>query len=109
LPEDKPVFGADQRSAWQTVQRSHAITNGVFVAATNRVGVEREGNAQIEFWGHSFVCDPYGRIIAQAGEDEELLIADCDLSLIEKARRGWPFLRDRRIDAYGGLTERFGR
>ena len=90
------------------MQRSHAIANGVFVVATNRVGVERAGDHSIEFWGHSFVCDPYGRVIAEAGHEEEVLIADCDLSLIEQARRGWPFLRDRRIDAYQGLGLRFG-
>lgn len=108
LPEDKPSFGPHQLSAWQTMQRSHAIANGVFVVATNRVGVERAGDHSIEFWGHSFVCDPYGRVIAEAGQEEEVLIADCDLSLIEQARRGWPFLRDRRIDAYQGLGLRFG-
>jgi N-carbamoylputrescine amidase len=108
LPEDKPSYGPHQLSAWQTMQRSHAIANGVFVVVTNRVGVERAGDHSIEFWGHSFVCDPYGRVIAEAGEGEEVLIADCDLSLIEQARRGWPFLRDRRIDAYQGLGLRFG-
>jgi N-carbamoylputrescine amidase len=92
-----------QRDAWQTMQRSHAIANGVFVAAINRVGTEND----LTFWGHSFVADPGGRIIAQAsGDKEEVLIADCDLSLIEKTRRGWPFLRDRRVDAYGGLLKR---
>jgi N-carbamoylputrescine amidase len=118
LPEDKPVHGKDQLAAWQTVQRSHAITNGVFVVVCNRVGVEsappREAahgaTAQapsIEFWGHSFIADPYGRVIAEAGESEAVLVADCDLRLIEQARRGWPFLRDRRIDAYRGLEQRF--
>jgi len=108
LPEDKPNHGADQLSAWQTMQRSHAIANGVFVVVANRVGTERSGDQSIEFWGNSFICDPYGRVIAQAGADATVLVADCDLGLIEKARRGWPFLRDRRIDAYGGLERRFG-
>ena len=108
LAEDKPTFGADQLNAWQTMQRSHAIANGVFVVVANRVGTERAGDHAIEFWGHSFVCDPYGRVIAQADERPGVLLADCDLGLIEQARRGWPFLRDRRIDAYGGIDRRFG-
>ncbi|MEY2933372.1 MAG: hypothetical protein RL033_4121 [Pseudomonadota bacterium] len=108
LPEDKPKYGPDQLNAWQTMQRSHAIANGVFVVVANRVGVERSGDQSIEFWGHSFIADPYGRVIAEAGEDPSVLVADCDLSLIETARRGWPFLRDRRIDAYGGIERRFG-
>jgi len=108
LPEDKPVYGADNLNAWQTMQRSHAIANGVFVVVTNRVGTERAGERSIEFWGHSFICDPYGRVIAEAGQDASVLVADCDLGLIEQARRGWPFLRDRRIDAYGGLERRYG-
>jgi N-carbamoylputrescine amidase len=92
-----------QRESWQVIQRSHAIANGVFVAAINRVGVE-DG---LTFWGSSFVVDPGGRVIAQASVDrEEVLIAECDLSLIERTRRGWPFLRDRRVDAYGGLLHR---
>jgi N-carbamoylputrescine amidase len=113
LPQDKPSFGPAQLGAWQTVQRAHAISNGVFVVVCNRVGVEKPelpaGSEQqsIEFWGHSFVCDPYGRVIAEAGESESVLVADCDLSLIEQARRGWPFLRDRRIDAYRGIEQRF--
>ena len=110
LPEDKAVYGKDQLSAWQTMQRSHAIANGVFVVVANRVGVEQgAGGDAIEFWGHSFICDPYGKVIAEAGEEAAVLVADCDLGLIEQARRGWPFLRDRRIDAYGGLERRFGR
>ena len=92
-----------QREAWQIMQRSHAIANGVFVAAINRVGVEDD----LTFWGGSFVADPCGRVIAEAsGDQEEVLIAECDLSLIEQMRRGWPFLRDRRVDAYGGLMNR---
>jgi N-carbamoylputrescine amidase len=92
-----------QRESWQIIQRSHAIANGVFVAAINRVGTEDD----LTFWGSSFVVDPGGQVIAQASVDkEEILIAECDLSLIEQTRRGWPFLRDRRVDAYGGLLQR---
>ncbi len=91
-------------SAWETIQRSHAIANGVFVAAVNRCGTE----GAIEFWGGSFVSDPFGEVIARASQtDEETLIVDCDLNKIEDTRRNWPFLRDRRIDAYGDLTKRF--
>ena len=98
-PEERPR----QVDAWRTVQRAHAITNGVFVAAINRVGVEDD----LQFWGSSFVCDPAGRVIAEASEtDEQVIIADCDLSLIDQQRRAWPFLRDRRIDAYEGIDQR---
>ena len=93
-----------QLQAWETVQRGHAIANGMFVAVVNRVGTEDS----LEFWGNSFVADPFGEVIARAGASaEEILIADCDLSLIEETRRNWPFLRDRRIDAYGDLLRRF--
>jgi N-carbamoylputrescine amidase len=103
-PSEKDEFGAAQQSAWETIQRSHAIANGVFVAAVNRVG--REGN--LEFWGSSFVCDPFGRILAKASDDrEEILIVECDRGLIAQTRRNWPFLRDRRIDAYDGLLKRY--
>jgi N-carbamoylputrescine amidase len=103
-PAEKDEFGAAQYDAWQTMQRAHAIANGVFVAAPNRVG--REGGLQ--FWGGSFIADPFGRILAKASHDEEeILVAECDLGLIEETRRNWPFLRDRRIDAYGGLVQRF--
>ena len=95
---------AAQRDAWETVQRAHAIANGVFVAALNRVGAEGE----IRFWGGSFAADPYGRVLARASTEEpETLLVECDLGLVEKARREWPFLRDRRIDAYGDLEKRF--
>jgi N-carbamoylputrescine amidase len=107
LPSEKERDGAAQLDAWQTVQRAHAVSNGVFVVATNRVGQEGPAETGIEFWGHSFVADPSGRIVAEAGEGEEVLIADLDLSLIEETRRWWPFFRDRRIDAYGGLTKRW--
>jgi len=89
---------------WETIQRSHAIANGVFVAAVNRVGVEGD----LEFWGGSFVCDPFGEVIARASHSgEEILLADCELARIERTRRNWPFLRDRRIDAYADLSRRF--
>jgi len=93
-----------QHDAWETAQRAHAIANGVFVAAVNRVG--REG--AIRFWGQSFVADPFGRVLARASaEAEEVLVVDCDLAEIERVRRHWPFLRDRRIDAYGDLVRRY--
>ena len=114
-PAEKAEFGAAQYEAWQTIQRSHAIANGVYVAGVNRVGLEQgdvSGNratgAGIEFWGGSFLCDPFGRIIAKASHDkEEILIGEIDLGLIEETRRNWPFLRDRRIDAYEPITERW--
>jgi N-carbamoylputrescine amidase len=94
---------AAQHDAWETVQRGHAIANGVFVAAVNRVG--REGD--IRFWGRSFLADPFGRVLARASsDDEETLIVDCDLGAIEEVRRSWPFLRDRRIDAYDEIGKR---
>jgi N-carbamoylputrescine amidase len=119
-PSEKSEFGEAQYSAWQTIQRAHAIANGVFVGAVNRVGHEHgdvlhngilmkgpEG-AGLEFWGGSFIADPFGRILAQASPDkEEILIAEIDRKLLEDTRRNWPFLRDRRIDAYGGITSRF--
>lgn len=107
LPSEKEREGAAQLDAWKTMQRSHAVANGVFVVATNRVGREGPADSGIEFWGHSFVADPTGRIVAEAGEGEEVLLVDLDLSLIEQTRRWWPFFRDRRIDAYGGLTSRW--
>ena len=106
-PSEKSEYGAAQVSAWQTMQRSHAIANGVFVAAVNRVGHEGPSDGGIEFWGHSFIADPFGIVLAQAGEGEETLYADCDLSRIEWVRQNWPFFRDRRIDAYAGISSRF--
>ena len=104
LPHEREQYGASQHSAWETMMRSHAVANGVFVAAPNRVG--REG--QLQFWGASFVCDPYGNVIAKAShEAEETLLVTCNLSLVDVARTHWPFLRDRRIDAYGGLLKRY--
>jgi len=105
-PSEKAEFGASQLAAWQTIQKSHAIANGVFVAAVNRVGHEGPSSGGLDFWGHSFVCDPFGVVLAEAGEGEETLVVECDLSRQEEVRRGWPFLRDRRIDAYAGLQAR---
>ena len=104
LPDEKETYGASQHSAWETMMRSHAIANGVFVAAANRVG--REG--ELEFWGSSFVCDPNGNVLARAAHDtEQIVVAQCDLAQIDAVRTHWPFLRDRRIDAYDGLQRRF--
>ena len=108
-PAEKKQEGAAQREAWITIQRGHAIANGVFLVAVNRVGheVPAGGGDGIEFWGSSFVCDPFGVILAQASmEKEEVLLADIDLGRIEDVRRNWPFLRDRRIDAYEGIAKR---
>jgi N-carbamoylputrescine amidase len=106
-PAEKDAVGQAQLNAWQTIQRSHAIANGVFVAAVNRVGHEPEpGTNGIEFWGHSFIADPFGRVIAQAGTGPEILVATCDPAIIEETRRNWPFLRDRRIDAYAPILNR---
>lgn len=97
-------LAARQHDAWHTVQRAHAVANGVFVAAVNRVGQEDE----LRFWGRSFAAAPDGRVLAQAGEGEEVLVVTLDRAEIERQRRGWPFLRDRRVDAYGGLLARYG-
>ncbi|HEY4053005.1 MAG TPA: carbon-nitrogen hydrolase [Terriglobales bacterium] len=113
-PDEKAEFGEAQYDAWQTIQRAHAIANGVYVAVVNRVGFEhgdiRGNKAQgkgLEFWGGSFIADPFGRVIAKASHDkEEILIAEVDSRLLEDTRRNWPFLRDRRIDAYGPITSR---
>jgi N-carbamoylputrescine amidase len=107
-PSEKAEHGEAQVEAWRTVQRSHAIANGVFVASPNRVGHEDEpGTDGIEFFGHSFVSDPFGRVIAEAGTEPALLVVKCDPALIETTRRNWPFLRDRRIDAYGPILSRY--
>jgi N-carbamoylputrescine amidase len=109
-PHEKAAFGAAQRDAWRTVQRGHAIANGVYVAAVNRIGHEipPEGGPGIEFWGSSFLADPQGIIMTEASVDrEEILLGEVDLARIEDVRRNWPFLRDRRIDAYSGITQRF--
>ncbi|MCS7015712.1 MAG: carbon-nitrogen hydrolase [Gemmatales bacterium] len=107
-PQEKAQWGLVQQQAWETVQRAHAITNGLFVAAVNRVGHEGPAEGGLDFWGNSFVCDPYGRILAQGSSDrEEIVLAPMDRTLIETMRRHWPFLRDRRIDAYQDLVRRF--
>jgi N-carbamoylputrescine amidase len=109
-PHEKAEHGAPQRDAWRTIQRGHAIANGVYVAVVNRVGHEipPEGGPGLEFWGSSFVADPFGVVIAEASTDkEEILTAKVDLARIEEVRRNWPFLRDRRIDAYAGIERRF--
>ena len=107
-PAEKAQFGAAQLDAWRTIQRSHAIANGIFVAAVNRVGFEGPPESGLEFWGASFVADPFGQIIAEASRDkEETLVVECDLRRMEEVRRNWPFLRDRRTDAYAPLLERW--
>jgi len=114
-PSEKDEFGTAQYEAWQVIQRAHAIANGVYVAAVNRVGVEhgdvrgnRVAGPGLEFWGGSFLADPFGRVIAKASHDrEEILIGEIDLRQMEDTRRNWPFLRDRRIDAYGPIVNRF--
>jgi N-carbamoylputrescine amidase len=107
-PAEKEEWGAAQADAWRTIQRGHAVANGVYVAAANRVGFEPEpGTDGIEFFGHSFICDPFGRMLAEAGTDPEILIAEVDPARIEYTRRNWPFLRDRRIDAYGPILKRY--
>ncbi|MBX3437267.1 MAG: carbon-nitrogen hydrolase [Planctomycetaceae bacterium] len=109
-PHEKEQYGDDQRDAWRTIQRSHAIANGVYVAGVNRIGLEQPypESAGIEFWGTTFLADPFGKVIAEASTDqEEILIAEVSRRRIEEVRRNWPFLRDRRIDAYAGIDRRF--
>lgn len=114
-PGEKQEFGEAQRDAWKTVQRAHAIANGVYVAVPNRVGLEhgdvrgdRVEGPGIEFWGSSFVADPFGRVLVEASTDqEEVRVAEVDPHTVERTRRHWPFLRDRRLDAYGPITQRF--
>lgn len=109
-PAEKDAVGKSQRDAWQTIQRSHAIANGVYVAAVNRTGHEvlTEGTDGIQFWGTSFVSDPFGVVLAEAGTDtEEILVVEIDRERMEDVRRNWPFLRDRRIDDYSDITKRF--
>jgi len=108
-PAEKAQVGAQQQDAWETIQRSHAIANGCYVAVPNRVGHEApDGGSGIEFWGQSFICDPTGKIIAKASSDqEEILIAEVNFSKINEQRLNWPFFRDRRIDAYQELTQRY--
>ncbi len=106
-PSEKEKYGEQQRDAWQTIQRSHAVANGCFVASVNRVGHETPvGGDGIEFWGGSFVAGTSGEILSQAGLDESVLLLEVDLGKVDVVRTHWPFLRDRRIDAYGGITKR---
>ena len=113
-PAEKEQYGKAQHDAWRTIQRAHAIANGVYVAVVNRVGHETgniRGNevkgAGLEFWGGSFLCDPFGVVLAEASHDkEEILIGEVDAQKMEEVRRNWPFLRDRRIDSYGAITSR---
>jgi N-carbamoylputrescine amidase len=113
-PVEKAEVGAAQHDAWRTIQRAHAIANGVYVAVVNRVGFETGDirgksapGAGLEFWGGSFLCDPFGRVVVEAShEKEEILIGEVDLKHLEDIRRNWPFLRDRRIDSYGPITSR---
>ena len=107
-PSEKEQYGEAQLDAWRTMQRAHAIANGVFVAAVNRTGFEGTAESGLEFWGNSFVSDPFGRVMAQApANEEEILIAECDPKQMDEVRRNWPFFRDRRVDAYGPLTQRW--
>jgi N-carbamoylputrescine amidase len=107
-PSERAEWGAAQVDSWRTIQRSHAIANGLYVATPNRIGHEDEpGTDGLDFFGHSFIADPYGRYVAEAGEAEEILVARCDPAMVETARRNWPFLRDRRIDAYGPILNRY--
>ena len=107
-PAEKAEFGEAQVSAWQTMQRSHAIANGVYVCAVNRVGHEVTVGDGLEFFGNSFISDPFGRVLAQASSDkQEIIYANVDQKLIEQTRRWWPFFRDRRVDAYAGITKRW--
>ncbi len=107
-PAEKAELGAAQHDAWRTIQRAHAIANGVYVAVVNRVGFEGPREQGIEFWGGSFVADPFGQVLAEGSHDQEdVLVVECDPARIEEARRHWPFLRDRRIDAYAPILKRF--
>ncbi len=108
-PMEKEQYGENQHGAWMNVMKGHAVANGVYVAAANRIGLEQyiEGTAGIQFWGSSFIAGPQGEILAQASHDkEEILIAEVDLDLQENVRQNWPFFRDRRIDAFGDITKR---
>ena len=109
-PEEKAKYGERQHAAWETIQRGHAIANGCFVIAVNRTGFEPDprGTGGIEFWGQSFIAAPDGRVVARAPQDREVvLVEEIDLAEIDSSRAGWPFFRDRRIDAYGDIVRRF--
>ena len=106
-PGEKAEHGTAQHQAWELIQRAHAVANGVYVAAVNRVGHEGPADGGLEFWGASFVSDPFGGLLQRAAHDkEQLLVVPCDLRRQEEIRRNWPFLRDRRVDAYGDLQKR---
>jgi N-carbamoylputrescine amidase len=106
-PAEKAQYGVAQHDAWRTMQRAHAIANGVYVAAVNRVGHEGPREGGLEFWGRSFVSDPFGVVLSEASSyEEEVLVVECDLAHLESVRRNWPFLRDRRIDSYGQIVNR---
>jgi N-carbamoylputrescine amidase len=107
-PSDKAQNGEAQLDAWRTIQRAHAIANGIYVAAVNRTGFEGPPGNDLEFWGNSFVADPFGRVIAQASaSDEQVLVTECDPKQMDEVRKNWPFFRDRRIDAYAPITQRW--
>jgi len=107
-PKEKDEYGASQKDAWRTIQRSHAIANGIFVASPNRIGHElTQGTDGIEFFGSSFIADPFGRIIKEAGIEEEILVTECSRKLLETTRQHWPFFRDRRIDSYSPILNRW--
>jgi N-carbamoylputrescine amidase len=109
-PAEKAEFGAQQLDAWQTIQRAHAIANGIWVAAVNRVGYEGSAESGLEFWGHSFVADPFGVKVAESNDSEEkVMVVTCSRDRMEEVRRGWPFFRDRRIDAYSEITSRWNQ
>jgi len=107
LVPEKAEHGERQANSWETIQRAHAIANGVYVCSVNRVGHEDGPNQGIEFWGNSFVADPSGMVVAKAGQDEEVMVVPVDLARVDVQRTHWPFLRDRRIDAYQDLTRRY--
>ena len=102
-PREKKKFGKSQLNSWISIQRSHAIANGVYVAAVNRIGIEKQGSKKLEFWGNTIVFDPSGNIIANAKQREKTIICDIDFKKVENVRRHWPFFRDRRIDYYKGI------
>ena len=102
-PKEKKKFGKSQLNSWISIQRSHAIANGVYVAAVNRIGIEKQGSKKLEFWGNTIVFDPSGNIIANAKQKEKTIICDIDFKKVENVRRHWPFFRDRRIDYYKGI------
>jgi N-carbamoylputrescine amidase len=108
-PKEKALYGEAQHGAWETSMRGHAVANGIYVGAANRIGHEGEPGGGLEFWGQSFVAGPQGQILKKAGTNrDEIVIQECDRRLMEDVRRNWPFFRDRRIDLYGGITKRTG-